>query len=459
MIVVSHRGPVSFQRADDGSFAARRGAGGVVSALAPLLRGRDDATWIAAAIGDDDREAVKAGAVSVPGLAVELLALDPETHRLHYDVISNQILWFCFHGLFDSAREPVFDAALHDAWDAYRTINRAFAAAVAESAAEGDVVLVQDLQLLLVAGELATLRPDLAVTHFTHTPFGSPSELAMLPDAVTAEIFTSLTAAPAGFHTDHWVHAFRLCVHERDGREGAGAFATTFGPDAPSLREVGESDAAAAARNHLADRIGDRRSIVRADRLELSKNIVRGFLAFDELLETRPEWRGRVSFVSMLNPSRESLPEYRDYRAAVEATAADINERWGRGDWEPVIVDTRDDFPRSVAALQLADVLLVNPVRDGLNLVAMEGPLLNERDAVLCLSREAGAYDLLGDHSVGVHPFDVSQTAGALDTALTMDAEERAARAIGLRTSALAHPADRWLDDLVSRARPARTAD
>ncbi len=459
MIVVSHRGPVSFRRTDDGSFTAKRGAGGVVSALAPLLRNREDATWIAAAIGDDDREAVKAGAVSVPGLAVELLALDREAHRLHYDVISNQVLWFCFHGLFDSSREPVFDAALHEAWDAYRAINRVFAEAVAESAAEGDVVLVQDLQLLLVAGELAQLRPDLAVTHFTHTPFGSPSELAMLPDAVTDDIFSSLTAAPAGFHTDHWVHAFRLCVHERGNREGAGAFATTFGPDAPSLREVGASDAAAAAGKHLADRVGDRRCIVRADRLELSKNIVRGFLAFDELLETRPAWRERVSFVAMLNPSRESLREYRDYRAAVEATAADINERWGRGDWEPVIVDTRDDFPRSVAALQQADVLLVNPVRDGLNLVAMEGPLLSERDAVLCLSREAGAYDLLADHSVAVHPFDVSQTASALDTALTMDPDERAARAIGLRTSALAHPADRWLDDLVARAQPARLAD
>ena len=459
MIVVSHRGPVSFQCADDGSFTARRGAGGVVSALAPLLRNRDDATWIAAAIGDDDRAAVAAGAVEVPGLSVELLALDRETHRLHYDVISNQVLWFCFHGLFDSSREPVFDAALHDAWDAYRTINRAFAEAVAETAAEGDVVLVQDLQLLLVPGQLAELRPDLAVSHFAHTPFGSPSELAMLPDRVADEIFASLTAAPVGFHTEHWVHAFRLCVRERANRDGAGSFATTFGPDAPSLREVGASAAAAAAGTHLADRIGDRRSIVRTDRLELSKNIVRGFLAFEELLATRPAWRERVSFVAMLNPSRESLPEYRDYRAAVEATAADINERWGRGDWEPVIVDTRDDFPRSVAALQLADVLLVNPVRDGLNLVAMEGPLLNERDAVLCLSREAGAFELLREHSVEVHPFDVSQTAAALDDALTLGPEERAARAIGLRTSALAHPADRWLDELVARARPARTAD
>jgi trehalose 6-phosphate synthase len=458
VIVVSHRGPVSFQRAADGTFGARRGAGGVVSALAPLLRDRDDATWIAAAIGDEDRAAVAAGAVDVPGLRVQLLALDPETHRRHYDVISNNILWFCFHGLFDSAREPVFDAALHEAWEAYRAVNRSFAEAVAETAAPGEVVLVQDLQLLLVAGFLAELRPDVAVTHFTHTPFGSPSELALLPDAIAGEIFASLTAAPAGFHTEHWVHAFRLCLAERPAHVSSDAFAATFGPDAPSLHEVAAGDAAARAGAHLADRIGDRRSIVRTDRLELSKNIVRGFLAFDELLATRPEWRERVSFVAMLNPSRESLEVYRDYRAAVEQCAADVNERWGHGDWEPIIVDTRDDFPRSVAALQLADVLLVNPVRDGLNLVAMEGPLLNERDAVLCLSREAGAFDLLRDHSVEVHPFDVSQTATALDAALSMDAGERATHASALRETALAHPADRWLDELVRRARPAHRA-
>jgi len=284
VIVVSHRGPVSFQRADDGTFGARRGAGGVVSALAPLLRDRDDATWIAAAIGDEDRAAVAAGAVDVPGLRVQLLALDPETHRRHYDVISNNILWFCFHGLFDSAREPVFDAALHEAWEAYRAVNRSFAQSVAETAAPGEVVLVQDLQLLLVAGYLAELRPDVAVTHFTHTPFCSPSELALLPDPIAGEIFASLTAAPAGFHTEHWVHAFRLCLAERPAHVAADAFAATFGPDAPSLHEVAAGDAAAKAGAHLADRIGDRRCIVRTDRLELSKNIVRGFLAFDELL-------------------------------------------------------------------------------------------------------------------------------------------------------------------------------
>jgi trehalose 6-phosphate synthase len=454
VIVVSHRGPVSFRASEDGGFTARRGAGGVVSALAPLLRDREDATWIAAAIGDDDRAAVAAGAVQVPGLSVELLALDPEAHRRHYDVISNGILWFCFHGLFDTPREPVFDADAHQAWESYRTINREFADAVAETAAPDDVVLVQDLQLLLVPGQLAKLRPDLAVSHFTHTPFASPSELAVLPDPIADEIFASLTVAPAGFHTVHWEQAFHRCVEARGDADAGGTFAATFGPDVPSLEDVAAGASARAAGDALAERVGDRRCIVRTDRLELSKNIVRGFLAFEELLESRPAWRERVTFVAMLNPSRESLAEYRDYRVDVETAAARVNERFGRGDWEPVVIDTRDDFPRSVAALRRADVLLVNPVRDGLNLVAMEGPILNQRDAVLCLSREAGAYDLLQHDAVAVHPFDVSQTAGALDTALDMAAEERAARAEGLRTAARAHPAERWLDELVRRARP-----
>lgn len=453
MIVVSHRGPVSFQRDPDGGFTSRRGAGGVVSALAPLLTDRPEARWLAAAISDADRGAVDAGAVSVEGINVELLAFDPETHRLHYDVISNRILWFCFHGLFDLAREPVFDAALHEAWDAYRTVNRAFAEAVAERAPSGDVVLVQDLQLLLVPAFLRTLRPDLKISHFTHTPFCGPNSVRVLPDGIATEICESLATTAAGFHSGRWARAYRASALEVLGAPIPDAFNATFGPDPDDLATIARSDATVEARAALDERVGDRRCIVRADRLELSKNIGRGFLAFDEFLERHPEWRERVSFVAMLNPSRESVPEYRDYRTEVEAIAARVNERWARGDWEPIIADTRDDFPRSVAALQRADVIFVNPVKDGLNLVALEGPLLNERDAVLCLSREAGAFDLLSEHCLAVQPFDASQTAVALHTALAMDGPDRARRANGLRSAAGAYPAKGWLEELVARAR------
>ena len=162
----------------------------------------------------------------------------------------------------------------------------------------------------------------------------------------------------------------------------------------PCAAEVAtpEVDAEIAA---LEERVGDRQLIVRIDRMELSKNIVRGFLAYDLLLEEHPELRERVTFAALLNPSRESLPEYLAYRNEVEQAAAQVNERWATPGWEPVILDQRDNYARSLAGLVRSDVLLVNPVRDGLNLIALEGPLANRRDGVLCLSREAGAHDEL----------------------------------------------------------------
>ena len=453
MIVVSHRGPVSFRREPDGQFTARRGAGGVVSALAPLLADRADAHWIAAAIGDDDRAAVAAGAVSTPGLNVELVSFDPELHRLHYDVMSNRILWFCFHGLFNLPSAPNFDRAMHAAWDAYRAVNQAFAEAIATRASAGEVVLVQDLQLMLVPAFLRELRPDLAISHFTHTPFCGPMELRVLPDPIAHELCSSLANTPSGFHTERWAEAFRRCARDVLGRHASSTFAASFGPDPEDLAAASATPEAAESLHALESQIGDRRCIVRADRVELSKNIGRGFLAFDELLETHPEWRDRVTFVAMLNPSRESIVEYRNYRTDVEAIAARVNARWGTADWQPIVLDTRDNFPRSVAALERADVILVNPVRDGLNLVAMEGPLLNERDAVLCLSREAGAFELLRDHCLEVHPFDVSQTAEALHAALAMAPAERAVKSVGLQAAARSRPAENWLTELVNRAR------
>src|SRR5205823_6830960 len=140
----------------------------------------------------------------------------------------------------------------------------------------------------------------------------------------------------------------------------------------------------------------------------------------DELLRARPEFVGNVVFAALVYPSREELPEYLAYRQEVEAMARRINDEWGTTDWTPIHLDTSDFFPRSVAALRRYDVLLVNPIRDGLNLVAKEGAIVNERDGVLALSREAGVYDVLRDHVLTVNPFDVSGTADVLAAALEM---------------------------------------
>jgi trehalose 6-phosphate synthase len=195
----------------------------------------------------------------------------------------------------------------------------------------------------------------------------------------------------------------------------------------------------------LDDLVGDRQFIVRVDRIELSKNLLRGFQAFDQLLTDHPEWREQVVLGAFVYPSREALPEYLAYRQEADALVAAINERWATPAWTPVVADANDDYPRSVAALGRADVLLVNPIRDGLNLVAKEGPLLNQRDAALVLSSEAGAAEELSEAALIINPFDVGATAGALHAALSMEPAERARRAALLRHLAGRHSPATWL--------------
>ncbi|MGH9043217.1 MAG: alpha,alpha-trehalose-phosphate synthase (UDP-forming) [Acidimicrobiia bacterium] len=453
MIVVSHRGPVSFSAEEDGTFSSSRGAGGVVSGLAPLLL-ETGATWVAAAISDDDRAAVKAGAATAPGLDLVLLDLDPRLHGLHYDVVSNAVLWPLFHGMFDLVRRPRFEARFPEAWEAYVAVNEAFAAATAKAAGDGDVVLVQDYQLALVPGALRKARPDLSVVHFTHTPFCGPEGIRVLPETVAVELCASMASVPCGFHTRRWVRNYAGAAAEVLGPEAtlATPFAAPLGPDPADLAETASSPEAQAAAGRFAELVGERMALVRVDRLEPSKNLVRGFAAYDLLLEARPEWRERVVFVALAYPSRQNLPEYLAYRQEVEQAAVRVNERWGTAGWQPVVLNTEDDYPLSVAALGSYDVLVVNPVRDGLNLVAKEGALLNQKDGVLCLSRGAGSFEELGEAAVEMHAFDVLQGAAALHTALSMPSGERTARARRLKELAGARTPARWLEDLLSQA-------
>ncbi len=456
MIVVSHRGPYRFEAIGDGSYASERGAGGVASALGAVVERSDrDVTWIAAAISDDDRSAAASGSLDELDIDLRLVALDPDLHAMHYDVVSNRVLWFLFHDLFDHARRPRFDHRFRDAWDAYRAVNTVFAEATAEAAADRDVVLVNDYHLALAGAQLRKLRPDLRVVHFTHTPFCGADQFRALPVDAAVELCDALATNPAGFHTERWAASYRESARDTLGAGVAIAptFAASLGPDLEALAAVADSDEARDAARALDDVVGDRIVIARSDRIEPSKNIVRGFLAYDRLLEARPGLRGRVVFVAMLYRSRESLPEYLAYTNEVEQVVARVNERWQTRDWTPILLDERDDFPRSIAAMQRYDVLVVNPIKDGLNLVAKEGPAVNQRDGLLCLSREAGAWEELRDAAIAMHPYDLEDAAAALDTALATPLDERATIAKHLRGLATARTPSHWVDDLVEHAR------
>jgi trehalose 6-phosphate synthase len=201
----------------------------------------------------------------------------------------------------------------------------------------------------------------------------------------------------------------------------------------------------------LRDAVGDHRQvIVRVDRTELSKNIVRGLEAYADLLRRYPQWRERVVHIAFAYPSRYDLPEYREYTAAVARIAKEISEEFGTPDWEPLILHVEDDFARSLAAYRLADVALVNPIRDGMNLVAKEIPIVAEATGGACsllLSREAGAFAELGDDAIAVNPYDITGTADALHAALSMDPDERRARCGRLAVAGGALPPQQWFTD------------
>lgn len=452
LVVVSNRGPVTFARDSTGALQPKRGAGGLIATLGPGVL-EHDALWVAAAISDEDREALSGEQVEAEGFRLRSLVIDPDQFRQFYDVIGNQTLWFLHHGLWDLPRRPRFDRHWWEAWAAFVAVNRQFAEAVAAEAAPGATVLIQDYQLSLVGAELRRLRPDLSTAVFLHTPFCHPGELQILPNRVANLLLSGLAGAGAcGFHTQRWATAFEACCRERR-YECPTIFVSPAAADIAGVAEMAASRECQEQLQKLDRQVGDKQLIVRVDRVELSKNLLRGFHAFDELLATAPEMRGRVVFGAFLYPSREGLAEYLGYRQEIEAVVRSINAKWATPDWTPILLDLADNYPRSVAALRRYDVLLVNPVRDGLNLVAKEGPSVNERNGALALSPGAGAWDELGSHAVEIHPFDVAGTADALLSALTLSPDERAMRAKALKKAATARSALDWFTDQLAAAR------
>jgi trehalose 6-phosphate synthase len=494
VLLASNRGPVSFSRGDNGRLEVRRGGGGVVSGLSSVAR-QEDVLWVCAALSDADRAAASgSGLLDLDGhdgsdasdgsdrqigrSAVKMLDIPPATFNRAYNTVANSVLWFVHHMLYDMPNRPYFTAAFRRDWEAYREYNLRFARAL-HSAADGSAVgapaaerpladassvrvFVQDYHLDLVPRMLADMWPASGqrprIAHFSHTPWAPVDYYRLLPDDIGAEVLDGILAADhAGFLCQRWANAFAECCEQLLGAEVdrdrwqvrhrghvTSIGVHPLGVDARGLKERAAENDVAARLKRLAETVADRKLIVRVDRTELSKNIVRGLAAYRELLGQFPQWQGKVMMLALAYPSRHDLPEYREYAASVQRLARSIEDEFGTPDWSPILLSTDDDYPRSLAAYRLADVLLVNPIRDGMNLVAKEGPILSERGCVLVLSREAGAAAELGEDALLVNPFDVAETAMALHEALTMDDFERKQRCHGLAQAASALPPTSW---------------
>jgi trehalose 6-phosphate synthase len=467
LIVVSNRGPVAFGRDQDGARVARRGAGGLATALRGLLV-RQEVTWIASAISDEDRAVVAETNGLVPEGAgapcrLRLLSLDPGSYDGYYNVVANPLLWFVQHSLYGLGDQPVLDERFAQGWGGYVEVNNVFASAVV---AELDntphaAVLFHDYHLYLAPRVVREARPDALLAHFVHIPWPQSDGWTVLPDAERRAVHDGLLANDlVGFHTRRWRRNFLASVADVLGttsdREGRVLHRgrTTNVTSRPISVDCDEFDALAAspdvveaeARIH---RTRPERLVLRVDRTDPSKNIVRGFTAFGLLLDRHPEWRGKVSMLALLDPSRLDVPEYEAYRFAIEREAAAVNARHSSAGYEPIDVHIADDFPLTVAGYKQYDVLLVNAVFDGLNLVAKEGPLVNDRAGVLVLSENVGAHEELGEWALTVNPFDVLGQAEALHAALSMGRSERMRRARALSAQVRANDVGHWIDALL----------
>jgi trehalose 6-phosphate synthase len=471
LVVASNRGPISITAVKDGDDEVSRGGGGLVSGMLAALNGRDDVVWVCAALNDAERvlaaEAMN-GHVSgadasvdlLDGVDVRMLPIDPTTFRQAYNGIANSAMWYVAHLLYDTARTPVFDANWRRQWTAYRRYSHAFAAALDEESAPGATVMVQDYHLNLVPAMLRARRADLRIAHFTHTPWAPSDYFELFPDDIAAEILDGLLGADVlGFHTARWARAFLDCcrdllrvqveyhdvggtVSARDGRQ-VSVQVFPLGVDVTAMQERATRRDSEAKLRTLQKIVGDRKVITRVDRTELSKNILRGLMAYREFLRANPAWHNKVVHLAFAYPSRHDLADYRAYTAEVRRLADEIDDEFGTDSWTPLRLEVEEDYPGSLAAMRLADVLLVNPIRDGMNLVVKEGCVLTERNGIPVLSRQAGAVDELGTDAVLVNPFDITGTAAALRLVLEMPEMERELRSAKLKTAAQgAAPAD-----------------
>jgi trehalose 6-phosphate synthase len=481
LIVVSNRGPVGYGRDESGNRVARRGAGGLVTALRGLVA-RHDVTWIASAMSAEDELVAAEGTITETlrdgaSYRLRLVVHEGQSYDWHYNVVSNPMLWFLQHYLWDLRYEPELGEGFVNAWEhGYLPVNAAFAAAVLDELERQPdaAVFFQDYHLYLAPRLVRERASDAVLMHFVHIPWTQPDSWRVLPADLREAVLDGLLANDVvGFHTERWRRNFLRCcedllgtsydreqfvVHHDGGLTRVVAHAISV--DADEFDGLAGSEGVLSAERQL---VADRpeQLILRVDRTDPSKNVVRGFHAYELLLTAHPELSGRVQMYALLDPSRQDIPEYAEYLGAIQRAARAINDRHRTAGWEPLLLRIEDDFDASVAAYKQFDVLLVNAIFDGLNLVAKEAPLVNRRDGVLLLSENAGAHEELGEWALTVNPFDVESQAAALHEALTMPREERRRRLEAIRTYVRAHQLGDWVDaqlDELDRAHAARAA-
>ena len=466
LILVSNRGPVEHHMTD-GRAEPRRGSGSVVTSFAPLSQACDF-TWVASAMSEGDR-AISSGNRAVPSplpgqrLSLRYVTTPRRAYHKYYNVICNPLLWFLQHYMWNPPHNPTVDATVHDAWETgYVAVNEAFARAVVAEAGShklSPVILGHDYHLYLLPEFVRRDLPEAIIQHYVHVPWPTPLYWNLIPRHIVRRICESLCSADiVGFQTSMDRNCFldtvtefvpesrvdrQSCIVELDGQ----ACYTKVYPGSINVAEVQHIAEAPRTLEYEARLKGEtaEATIVRIDRAEPNKNIVRGFRSYDQLLTNHPELKGRVKFLAFLVPSRTHLRQYQRYMDEVQQSIQQVNKNHGTGRWQPIVPYMENNYAQAIAGMKLYDALLVNTLVEGMNLVAKEGPVVNQRNGVLVLSQSSGAYSQLADSVLTVAPTDIAGTSDALYRAITMSAEERRQRASTLYHSICQDDNEDWL--------------
>lgn len=469
LILASNRGPVEYRMTPEGRPEARRGSGGVVTALS-LLAQRLEFTWVASAMGEGDRIISDNGRgprlkSPLPGHKINLryVVTPRRVYHKYYNVFCNPLLWFLQHYMWNPAYNPNVDASIHDAWrDGYVAVNQALAQAVIQEARESPqppIVMSHDYHLYLLPEYVRQELPNAIIQHFVHIPWPASRYWQIIPRYMVRHICAALCSTDLlGFQTPQDQRSFLDAVEEflPEARVDHATHSVRWQdreirvkayPISINVEEVQRIANSPRALEHEARLrpLCREVTIVRIDRAEPNKNVVRGFKAYELLLSRHPELHGKVTFLAFLVPSRTHIRQYQRYMEEIGETIEQINHTFGKEDWQPISAFMENNYTQAIAGMKLYDVLLVNTVIEGMNLVAKEGPVVNTRDGVVILSESSGAYPQLAQGVLGISATDIEGTVEAMYQAINMSPEERKQRATILADSVCREDITHWI--------------
>ncbi len=469
LIIASNRGPIEFFHEDNGKIGMKTGAGGMVPALVPVIE-KVGGTWIASAMNKADIEMASQFSenripvpLESPEFTVQLIILDKEKYNEFYNTFNNSLLWYIHHYLWNLTYKPEINEDIHKAWQSYQYVNQKFAERIikeASSVEKEPLIMLQDIHLQTCPLYIRQKFEDIFLSQFIHIPWPQPDYFSILPDYIEKSIIEGLLSNDhIGFHIKKYVKNFLMtCEKYADGvdfknnivyHKDRKIFVNNYpiSVDVKKLNKIALSNEVLKYEEYVKKIKGNNFLIYRTERTDLSKNIIRGFKAYDLFFQKYPEFKGKVTFFITGVTTRQSVKEYRDYKTKVSEIIHEINEKYSKDDWIPIVSHFDAEYSMVTAAFKNYDCLLVNSINDGMNLVPKEGSTVNENNGVLIISETTGAYDELKEYSININALDVSETAQAIYKAITMKQDERKKRLNGLKDAVSQYDVYKWIEE------------